>query len=473
MRAWSGSTVATASAGAALAAQPLLQPAASPFDPIVLAAAAALALALERVRRWWPAVAIAIGIAAGPLVMAWLPPETAGGGCAGTLLSRAHWRAWLDGSLTVLGSAGAFGAALALLGAFGIVSRGFTHGAEWSRRPVGLLGVYTVLPALWAYPDQSVFREFGTLLAAFWICVAAGLADVITACRRARHGWTAAALIAALLPMLQWPAVRSVSRPPDAYGVDRLSLQDVRRLLAVLPADSLLVEEDAATAALLRAAGNAAQRMGKRLRVVAAPGLEPALGAAPAVSAFALPRSARSLQWAGVALRDADLPGIEGVARPGAFFSCPPVRTRWTEIEWATARASSVLSITASEVRSEHGVLMYALFDAEPRVSVIEPEGLHRTGVHHELYRLSDAADGGRLAAAAAEDGLPPGILSFSPPGWVARIEIWRSPGLPRTIGVALGVAPVRIAVRATATEAREAACPAFPYRARPIRVRQ
>jgi hypothetical protein len=341
------------------------------------------------------------------------------------------------------------------------------------KRSLWLLLALALLPAIDAQPGQTLVRGFGTLIVAFWISVACGLGELVQARRRTVAGTVAAAAFVVMLPIFQVSAMRSHPAAIETSGVERLNAGDVRRLLALLPDRSVLIEEDAAFSALLRAASGTWTRMGKDLRIVrATPEAVTRAVAEPGLTVFALPRGQAALQWQGVTFRDAGLPGVDGLAQATAAAACPRVRSRWVTVPVIKASQVRAMSVVTTMPGAEHAVHAYVTSTAEPHVTVIQPAGQERIGFHHDIYNLSKPEERAKLDEIIAEDRLAPELLGTAR-GYVTRMEFWRSSALPAVIGVDLGGVPDEVVVRASSNDAADAVCPAVPYSTRPVQMRQ
>jgi hypothetical protein len=114
-------------------------------------------------------------------------------------------------------------------------------------------------------------------------------------------------------------------------------------------------------------------------------------------------------------------------------------------------------------------LVAYMTFDAQPAPQALAwpPEAMH--GFNAVSYSTS-AGDLERLARDSQDDGLPRDWMAGSTSPFTARFELWRAPGAPARLAVALGQTPGRaIAHLENDTRMQLALCPTFPHTVRPL----
>ena len=513
LRICADSWILTAAVGLAIVAQPILDPRMSPFEPAVLFVAAATFAALlaatrgadqPAARRWrgesWlalmvtalampraalPLAAIAgglvmtsegstgtaqrwirAGLAAGALeaaalaltaLMPGLPSSVGtatGASCFIAPLTARSATNWAAGFRAVLMSTGPFAVGLAALGAFSCVTRFKTR--------IWPFVAYAILPAMGAASSESgLLSGFATTLVGFWVCVALGLREIVGACRRGVGGRIAASLLVVLLPVFQISTFTSRPVPTETYGLERLSLRDLKQLLALLPDHSSLVSEDATTTLLLRGLDGTWQKMGKSLRLAPrdAAGVDLAI-AESQTRVFALPSAQLELQLLGFTLVDTDLAGVSGLADVTRGGRCALVKQRWIELP-ELARASA-LSIAPSNPNT--AIILYAGSEQRPDPSALNWPPAAREGFGLEIYVTSDQSGHLRFERDGLDDGLPADSAVRRAP-FVTRLKLWRTPTAPAVLGVKLGVHPSSVVAHVPAdAPSRVSVCPAFPH---------
>lgn len=498
LRAVSSSWMAAGAAGLAIAALPVLNPTLSLFDPAALIVAAAtcaliltgrspaigfLATALvvpqaglllaaltgvymltvastDPARPRWPRAALWTGVVALTsialsMLIPDLPPPvgSAGASCLVPPLTAPAAAAWLGGLRLALASAGPYGFGLAAVGAFSLAQRHRT-------RSLAVLA-YAILPAVSGVSvGGAPLTGIATALVAWWACMAVGLREVVGACRAGVGGRVAATILVVLLPLFQ--LIRPAPETTNMFGAERVSLNDIRQLLAVLPDEGMLVSEDATTAVLLRGMSGAWTKMGKALHLV--PRDSVALSAAlarPGARAFALPAAQTELQWLGFSFANANLAGVSGVAEVTRGGACQRTRPRW--LEWADLQKAHALSILGGDLGEDHAVVLYAASDRALAPATLGWPPTATGGFHPSSYVLSDEADRVRLDRDTRDDELPPDAAVRRGP-FVTRLKMWRSSETPEVLPVDLGGAPSATIVRGWSTNVPGVSvCPAFP----------
>lgn len=360
---------------------------------------------------------------------------------------------------SMLASAGVFACSLAVLGAFSSV------GALRERRAWTAVA-YAVASTAAAWMGRDAARLMAPVQVAFWALVAAGLAEAVRACRAGIGGRIAAGMLIALLPLLQNPT-RSDRRRAQEHvsprGQERLTLQGFARTLRLLPAASAFVVEDATLDLFLRALDGTWQRSGKTLQIVTRRATDVArvLGH-PDTHVFALPAAQAELWRIGFRLTESPFPDVSGLAEVGEGGACTVVDNQWRVLP--DLPRSSVLSLVAETDGDVGPIAIYVASDEQPAARALDWPPLTTRGFHATSYDRSADADRARLDAGAREDGVPAGSPVLSAP-YVTRLELWRTPGAPNILTVALGAMPVDglARLRPDAVIKRLTVCPAFP----------
>jgi hypothetical protein len=329
-----------------------------------------------------------------------------------------------------------------------------------------------VLPTLeTAMTGHGDLREFGVAFVVAGLCLAEGLAEVVRACGPRVAGRAAAAGLAILAALAQLHPRQSWTPPVQGpAGVERLSSLDVKHLVAVLPDRTVLVEEDAIVATLLRAQRSAWSRMGKTLRLA---GRDPAqlapVVAGPAPHVFALPDGQADLQWLGFKLSEAGLPGVSGLASVEAGWPCDAVTTHWDAASSIVAARSPILTVSSPSVRAGHGIVVYVAIPS-PEHPLLLGDQPARSGFQQDVYDESNGSDRAALEALDRNDHVPPRFAGALQP-FVARLDIWRGPDLPTVLPVQFDAVPTMVVAKSSSAGEADWICPAFPYDVRPIRI--
>jgi hypothetical protein len=363
----------------------------------------------------------------------------------------------------ILGPAGSYAVSLAVLGT--VTAPGL------ARRPgAGLAAAYVLLPlALAAATPTTVgLRLLAPALAGFWLLVALGLAALVRAASNRLGGRVAAAVLVALLPLLQLAqptVVPPVDRVP--FGHERLSVAGMGRMLAVLPRDSVLVTEDATTDLLLRALDGRWQRSGKSLHVAdrRSPRLPDAAASPGAV--YALPSAQVTLQHLGFRLDAAPPPQLQGVTEVRRGGPCQTLTRQW-ESASATAAFGAIAMVALDEASRGPVELYVAGPDAFNPYPVGLPAGA-TLGMDQRTYATSNRDDVAKREGDFTDDGVAADGRLMSA-AHVAHLEIWRRAGTPPMVTVNLGAMPdYTVARHLPDSRQKLAICAAFPYERRPI----
>ncbi len=299
-----------------------------------------------------------------PVALAWavgrtLPalPTFAAAGASSACVAPAAMihlsRVWPLVSGTFTG-AGPYAVALAALGAF---SSGSTA-ARIERWPVYALAILPVLVVGASTVDSS--RAAIPLALGFWLLAAVGLQQLVLACRRGVGGRIAAILLVVLLPGFR------VARPPDAVvleqapaGESTLSVDAFRRVLGMLPARSVLVQEDALTDILLRATWRTRQRSGKWLELADRNSATlPDVAKDGRVTVIAFPSAQVALRDQGFQLSTFGTSGASGLAEVTPGAACAPVGRTWQDETGASATGE--IAIVAADANARGPLVLYA-----------------------------------------------------------------------------------------------------------------
>ena len=300
-----------------------------------------------------------------------------------------------------------------------------------------------------------------TVLVTLFLLGAPGLAALRRACGSSLGGQLAATFFLLLLPWLQLQSAlhRVPAAPPASWGHRDLTLTSMRALLAHVPAGVALVDEDVATAALLSAAPVPPARMADDPARISA-----ALRAGTRI--YALPTAQARLQYLGFQLGHVE--GAPGLAAVTVGGECRSVTDRWRPLP--DVLATSALTLVARDEREVGPVVVYLAFESRPTPRPLHwPTPGHR-GLYVSVYVPADDGDAAQLETDTAQDDLPRDLLP-PPAAFVARLELWRTPGAPRVMAVDLGVRPFwsLAQVNERAVPRRVTVCPAFPYSVRAL----
>jgi hypothetical protein len=352
----------------------------------------------------------------------------------GAALSAAHVVSAVSTHLFV--PAGIYALALAALGAFVL----------WLRRDVRLAVAMTyavVVGAAVLWSGQTA-DALAPAVVSLWLLTAVGLEETLRQCRRGPGGRLAAALLVALLPGL--PFARPAPRVPaewTPFGQDSLSRESMQRVLGAMPDGAVLVRDDAMTDILLRSLGGVSRRTGKSLRIVDRDSTALAAEAArPDAAVYALPSAASVLSLRAFALSNGLLPGLARVRRVG---SCDGVTADWRAVLSLTS--SRTFALVAGDAASHGPIVLYVASDAPFAARPVDWPGATTRGFSWDVF--DRAPDGSELAreGSFAEDAAPrQGLWRDAP--HVARLEVWRTPDAPLSLGVDLGATPVAAMAR-------------------------
>jgi hypothetical protein len=363
----------------------------------------------------------------------------------------------------VVAPAGAYAIALATLGAY-------TLRSLLRCRDAWLLAIYVSLPlfaAGWA-PDPTV-RILAPVLTGFWLLVAFGLLALVGAARQSLGGRLAGAALLALVPLLQIARPDRLPRVESTpLGHETLSLRAMERILAVMPDESVLVEEDAIVDLLLRALDGTWQKSGKTLRL-AGRWSEALVGlsSSPAVRLHALPSAQAELQNLGFHLSETGPPQLSGVVEVRAGGSCQALTPGWTDATRSAGFGS--IAIVARSGDSRGPVQLWfggtRRFDPQP----VHPPPHARFGYFVTMYASASAEDRAKRERDVVEAGLDTRQPVLAAPH-VLNLEMWRRPGAPLMLTMSLGATPeYAIARHAPGPAQQLLLCPAFPFERRPI----
>jgi hypothetical protein len=188
-----------------------------------------------------------------------------------------------------------------------------------------------------------------------------------------------------------------------------------------------------------------------------------------AARVFALPDGQADLQWLGLQLSEARLPGVSGIATVDAGWRCDAVTTHWADAPSIAAARSPVVTIASPSLRAGHGIVVYAAVTG-PRHPSLVGDQPRRAGFQEDVYDASNDSDRRTLEAIDREDHVPPRFAeSFRP--FVARLDLWRAPGLPAVLPIRFSDVPTTVVARSASATDADWICPAFPYDVHPVRV--
>jgi hypothetical protein len=417
-------------------------------------------------RRRYAAVLAAAGVAASAAIVTWLLPSTpavvahGGGSVLGCLLPRGFSVAMLATAITgTFDGAGLLLVALAALGLFGIRS---------GLPLTGPLASFALLPPTAALlansPNPSILAPS---LIAVWALAAVGVEHIGK--RPHRLAFAVSVLLCILLPALQWS--RWAGHAPDPRrqpaGHDRLSEESFSRVIAVLPPNSTLVDDGAATHLLARAVFASWQRAGKSFRRV---GRDPddIRQALADTRVFALPRAQQTLPHQGFVLDDTLRPTVAGLAEVRAGAPCTPLSNEWTTV--ASAGSTDGLALVALSESAAGPVVVYVGGPSPFVPSPMNwPERAHR-GFVFQHFDMS--MDGHRevLEREQHTDAAPLDATVFHS-AYVLRLELWRVPGAPWVLPVRLGSVPAAGLARPLdlSTDPRLLICPSEDFQPGPL----
>jgi hypothetical protein len=393
-----------------------------------------------------------------------LPPDAARplGGCIAPWPPVVEAASAHDAVTAIVGApSGLMAAALAVLGAFVWISNGQFE-VRWS--VVALLPL--VLVGLGVRHETVLLPT----LVGFWVLVARGLAEAVTACGQRPGGRLAATFLLLLLPGLHLatppPRLDAERRP---MGHSELSLDGMKRLLALVPQNAILVREDAATDVLLRAADGAWQRLGKMLHSIdpRSPSLA-AMAAVPEVNLLVLPAAQAVLQNRGYRLEFIDPLAAYGLAAVRSIHLCEPVSVEWHRV--ADAPSFEVLALAASHPHARGPVVVYAAGERPFMVRPVDWPQTSLRGFSNAVFDRAFTDDTTHRRDYLGDDAAPLAEDLLEAPHLV-RLELWRTPDAPLALAVGLGAAPSTVYVGFTTggQDQDVGICPAFPLERRTL----
>ncbi len=361
--------------------------------------------------------------------------------------------AWPEGA----GARDAIAAALGNLGPFpiGLAALGVFIAAGRSRSRFGVTAI------VWAAAPLLAERASGDAAlavsaAVFWCFVAIGLSEVMVEGRLTFARRVAAVLLLILLPVLQYQRLPVSESAATPAGHERLTSGLVSGALRALP-PATLVAEDASTDLVLRSLSSSDAAGGRPVRVTPrnAASVAAALGQAPV---FAFPRGQRELQHRGVLFLAR--PSAAGLAQVDAVHGCSAVDRRWEETP-ALARAPR-FALVATVPDARGPLTLYLGSDAPLIASAIGWQPRDMRGFHPRPYSAADRAE---LRLALLSQGLPASSAVLAAPH-VLRLVLWRTPGAPDVLPVALSARPTAAVARLDADARRDGLvlCPSYAF---------
>ena len=392
-------------------------------------------------RRRGAAALSAAGVVASVTLVVWLlpaAPSTLPAG-AGGLLGCIAPASFSLGALAGIGGRAFSGVGLllvtlALLGSFAVRER------VTSWRPLAALCGLPVLTALLApHGDPGVLAP--TLVAVLALA-ALGLDQI--ARQHHRGALSLVVVLCLLLPALQWSRWSGHASVPQRLpaGHDQLSERMYSQIIAVLPSNSALVEDDAATALLARAVAADWRRSGKPFSRVALD-MDEVRRALEHGRVFALPRGQQTLPHLGFTLDQSMRPTVPGLAEVHAAATCSQLSTDWVTVE--SALTTDGLALLALRPFAVGPVVVY-VGGAEP----FDPTPFNwlertRRGFFRQHFDMADPTHREALRREQQSDGVAADGPVFQS-AYVVRLELWRVPAAPLVLPVSLG-APIQHAM--------------------------
>ena len=217
-------------------------------------------------------------------------------------------------------------------------------------------------------------------------------------------------------------------------GHDRASLAQMRRLLNLVPSGSTLVEEDASTDLLLRAALSGGRRPAKAL-AIAPLARKDVVDALTAGRVFAFPTGQRELGLRGFVIEAmTDVPGAEarGMAVISATRACVELGKTWTDL----SRIGRTVEWRSSPIPTSPGVRPSIYFsgtnDYTPGPDGWPPRTM--PGFDLRMFDCGSPANAALMGAEAADAGLRDHPLFASP--YIARLTLFRTPHAPLALPI-------------------------------------
>ena len=500
------SLTAAAAIGATAAASHLLLPTLAPPDVIALAVAAATACGIlggstigtiiglaimgaiapplvlpSAILCWWltrragtahPRRALAAAAllvaadCASVLALPALPGETA----TAALGAGLRWPNDVSGAFRLVAGAvsdaGPLALALAALGAFTIALGDRTAVAPNHRRLAVTLGLPAAACAAALTPGAELIRTLSPLIVGLWLLVGAGIAAISRSGGvRARAAGVA---IAAILAAVQ--LAPRINPPPSAaeriapLGHERLTRRNFQELLYQLPTNSALVADDAITTILLRSLSGTLGRSRKSLRIVSRSADD--VAAAKRVSrVFALPRAQLELPERGVRFADNSAVPIPGLAEVDAVVPCGLLSTGWQTM--SSAAGATRLAFVAANNEARGPIVVYSGGPTAIDATATGWPTLALRGFYTRSYDRAQPERKQGLIDEVANDEAPPAATALNT-AFVARTELWRVPGAPRMLTIALSSAPAAVVATQLARGTGPIQlCPVFPFAVR------
>jgi hypothetical protein len=402
-------------------------------------------------------LAFAIVLASSLLIQSALPPHQF---CFFASLSTKTFWQGVSAFATVARGVGPLVLALAALGLLSV--RRLPDPVRQSLAPLALASMWGVL----AEPLQPS-APLTLLIFALWLLVANGLAEVWNSAGRsagARVGVIALAVALVVLQVLGFSGRRV--GPPVLDGHDRMSLAAMSDIVGALPRGAALVDEDAVSDLLTRALPSR-MRTGDRFQFVRR---DPAVIAEELgrTRVFALPRSQRLLQDVGIELAPVSS-SVPGLAEIRQAHTCSPLASEPpTPLSGIAGRDRFSLVAQTDNDRGPIVIFLSSRAPLTPAASGWPAEALR--GFHAQTFDTSAAPDLDALKAEMASYNFP--AVAWSPDvPYVTRIEMWRTPGAPLALPVALGGSPDAGVARLTGPVSGKnlKLCPSFAYDIRPV----
>ena len=183
---------------------------------------------------------------------------------------------------------------------------------------------------------------------------------------------------------------------------------------------------------------------------------------------FALPRSQRALQHLGFEMAGAEIAGVTGLAEIRRAHACT-AELGTTPVLLSTMTGRHGFALVAGDEGSREPVVVILAGEVPIPVS---PLGWPPNAMRGILGRMFD------LTASADQRDLTEELRSYELSSWsvpntryVSRVEVWRTPGAPLVLPVALGSPVSAGTARMTGASPDQhlRLCPSIPYEVKPL----
>ena len=326
--------------------------------------------------------------------------------------------------------------------------------------PLALIGFWGVMIS----PQQPAWTVTPFVIA-FLILTANGLAEVWAAVGQTVGGRVGAAALSALLVVLEMTSTNAHrDANPTRDGHDRLSLTMMGALVGALPRGAALVQEDAITDLLTRALPSRVRAADRFHRV---PQQTAAIAEALSTTrVFALPRAQRVLQFAGLEMIEA-VPAVPGLAEVRQAHACASLGGEPAALDPILGKRQ--FGLVADDRRSRDHVVIVLSADVPLPAGPVGWPADRAADIQGRMFDLTLQGDRRDFADEIERFRLS----SWSRPNtrYATRIEIWREPGAPLVLPIALGDMADASVARVLGSSPRQSLmlCPAFPYEVHPM----